>query len=297
SFPILVAAQQTGATATPQGIARTDPGVKKTLGFADIGRWNRISTAALSNDGKWMTYIYQPNEGDGTLYVRSLDGGKTYTIPVGSAPVFSDDSRYVGYFVSPPEAAGRAGRGARGSGGGGRGGRGAAAAEGDDTPPRRFELRDLADGATYSVPTAATFKFSKGSKFVAIRTTPENGARIKGADLLLRELASGVTQNIGNVNLYDFDDGGRMLAYTVDAADRIGNGVYVIDLETGQSKVLSSGAADYDQLTWSGTGTGASLAALRGDKKKQNTQRDNTLLVWNDARAAAPRAIEYDPPK
>ena len=28
-----------------------------------------------------MTYVYQPNEGDGTLYVRQLDGAKSYTIP------------------------------------------------------------------------------------------------------------------------------------------------------------------------------------------------------------------------
>lgn len=291
SFPSVILAQQTGA-ATPQGIARTDPGVKKTLGFADIGRWNRINSATLSNDGKWITYVYQPNEGDGTLYVRPFAGGKTYTIPVGSAPVFSDDSRYVGYFVSPPESASRAGRGARG--GGGRGGRGGTA-EGDDTPSRRFELLDLASGTTYEVPGAATFKFSKGSKFVAIHTRPATGAKTKGADLLLRELATGITQNIGNVNLYDFDDDGGILAYTVDAADRIGNGIYAIDLATNQSKVLSSGAADYDQLTWSGTGT--SLAVLRGDKKKENTQRDNTLLVWKDATAAASHAVEYDPSK
>src|SRR5205085_658883 len=101
----------------------------------------------------------------------------------------------------------------------------------------------------------------------AVRTNKANqSAKHNGADLVLLELASGVTQNIGNVNLYDFDDAGRMLAYTVDAADRVGNGVYVIDLATNQSKVLSSASLDYDQLTWGDKG--ASLAALRGDKKK-----------------------------
>ena len=59
------------------------------------------------------------------------------------------------------------------------------------------------------------------------------------------------SQNIGNVNHYDFDDAGHLLAYTVDAAERSGNGVYVLDLATGQSRVLSSATADYDQLSWS----------------------------------------------
>ena len=105
----------------------------------------------------------------------------------------------------------------------------------------------------------------------------------------------GTVQNVGNVNQYDFDDAGKMLAYTVDAADRVGNGVYVIDLATSQSKVLSSASADFDQLTWGDKGM--SLAALRGDKKKENLHRDNTLLVWQDVSGAKPRAVEYDPTK
>ena len=145
------------ATATLEGSAKAaDPGSKKILGLADIGRWNRIANAALSPDGKWMTYVVTPNEGDGTLYVRQLDGSTIHNIPIGSAPVFSDDSRYVGYFVSPPSG----GRGGRGGGGGGRGGQGAAPAGGAQ---RRFELLDLATGdKSFRVPDVATFKFSKG---------------------------------------------------------------------------------------------------------------------------------------
>ncbi|HEY9227547.1 MAG TPA: prolyl oligopeptidase family serine peptidase, partial [Gemmatimonadaceae bacterium] len=185
-------------------------------------------------------------------------------------------------------------RGGRG-GGGGRGGAPGAAPTGG--AQRRFELLDLSTGdKSFRVPDAATFKFSKGSKYLAIRANKANAtAKHSGADMVVRELASGVVQNVGNVNLYDFDDAGRMLAYTVDAADRVGNGVYLIDLATSQSKVLSSAALDFDQLTWGDKGT--SLAALRGDKKKESLLRDNALLVWQDVSGAKPQAIEYDPSK
>ncbi|HEX3865968.1 MAG TPA: hypothetical protein VHV78_04415, partial [Gemmatimonadaceae bacterium] len=287
------AQQNSGGGLPPRGSARTDPGAKKVLGLADIGRWNRIANAALSANGRWMSYVVTPNEGDGALHVKNLDGAKEYTIPVGSAPVFSDDSRFVGYFVSPPSGAGRGGRGAAGGGGRGRGGAAEAAPATSGT--RRFELLDLATGEKYAVPEGATFKFSKGSKFLAVRTNKANAAaKHNGADLVLRELSSGLTQNIGNVNLYEFDDAGDMLAYTVDAADRNGNGVTAIDLATSQSRVLSSAPLDYDQLAWSDKGT--SLAVLRGDKKKENLQRDNTLLVWKDATGSA-KGIEYDPAK
>jgi hypothetical protein len=137
SFSALAGAQQDTGVVTPAGTVRNDPGSKKILGLADIGRWNRIANTGLSADGQWMTYVYQPNEGDGTLYVSQLDGAKSYTIPIGSAPVFSDNSRFIGYFVSPPSAG--AGRGGRGGGGGrGQAAPGAAPA----SIQRRFEVLD-----------------------------------------------------------------------------------------------------------------------------------------------------------
>jgi dipeptidyl aminopeptidase/acylaminoacyl peptidase len=290
--PSTLTAQTNSEGPPPTAAAKTDPGGKKVLGLADIGRWKRIDNVALSGDGVWMAYAYTPNEGDDTLFVRQLGGTKVYTIPVGSAPQFSDDSHFVGYVVSPPtegRGGGRAGRG-----GGGRGA--ATGAAPGATQPRRFEIMDLGSGDKYSVPDGMTFKFSKGSKYVAVRINKANAAaKQNGADLVLRELATGLTQNIGNVNLYDFDPSGRFLAYTVDAAERVGNGVYVVDLGSHQSRVLSSAVADYDQLVWNDKSS--SLAVLRGDKKKENAQRDNALLVWRDVASAEPRAVEYDPAK
>jgi dipeptidyl aminopeptidase/acylaminoacyl peptidase len=290
-LPLALPAQQNaGATVTPQGVTRTDPTGKKILGLADIGRWKRITGTALSADGAWLTYTFAPNEGDDTLFVRQVDGDRVFSIPGGSGAVFADDSRHIGYFVTPP--AGREGRGGRGAPAGGRGG-----AVSFNGPAKRFELLDVATGERYDVPDAASFKFSKGARFLAVRTNKANAsAKHNGTDLVLRQLATGLVQNIGNVNLYDFDDPGDVLAYTIDAADRIGNGVYVVDLGANRSRVLDSGPLDYDQLTFSDKGS--SLAVLRGDKKKENRQRDNTLIVWRDAKSVVNgSAIEYDPAK
>lgn len=334
------------ATAAP-----TDPTGKKILTLADYGRWKRITSTALSADGKWITYAYQPNEGDATLYVKQFDGDKMYTIPIGSAPAggrggggggdggtgggggpaFSDDGKFVGYYVNPPAPpTGGRGRGAPGGGGG----RGQApfVAVGATTPrppARRFELLDLATGAKFPVPNAATFRFAKGGKWLAVRVNrPAGDTTRQGGDLVLRELATAVTRNIGNVNLYDFDDAGRFLAYTVDAGDRIGNGVYLVDLATGGTRPLNTATLDFDQLIWSDAGT--NLAVLRGEKVRDTRpqsrpdprqqpdstrpdstapprrttestparrQKDNVLLAWMDLGAPKPRSLEYDPAK
>ncbi|HUQ81475.1 MAG TPA: hypothetical protein VM076_10070, partial [Gemmatimonadaceae bacterium] len=282
--PALHAVAQTGtqvsaATQAPPGTSRGDP--KKVLTLADYGRWNRITQTAISPDGKWMTYAYQPNDGDVTLYVKEIDGAKVYTIAAGAPPAagggggggfgggaagnpaFSDDSRWVGYYVNPPgRAAGRGSPGARPGGAGAPapatpGGAGAQNAQGGQRPaggpPRRFELLDLQGGEKFTVPNPASFQFSDGGRWLAVRTnkaTPTDTTH-NGTDLILRDLSNGATRNIGNASAFAFDDAGAHFAYTVDAVDRLGNGVYLIDLASGQTRTLASSALDFDGLAWS----------------------------------------------
>jgi acetyl esterase/lipase len=297
-------AQTKAASATPStsSAASTKPaGGQKVLALADYGKWSRVTSTSLSDDGAWMTYAYAPNEGDATLYIRQLDGDKLYTIPVGSLPQFSDDAKWVGYYVSPPTAAGR------GATAGGRGGAPTPSATPPSTPPptgrggaaaaganRRFELLNLATGEKSVIPNVMSFRFAPGSYWVLARTSKSvTDAKNSGTDLIVRELATGNTRNIGNVNLYELDDSGRLLAYTVDAAERLGNGVYVADLATNTTGTLSSAVADYDQLVWSDTG--ANLAVLRGTKKPTSKQKDNTLLVWQNVATDNQKAIVFDP--
>ncbi|MGH7620276.1 MAG: prolyl oligopeptidase family serine peptidase, partial [Gemmatimonadaceae bacterium] len=79
----------------------------------------------------------------------------------------------------------------------------------------------------------------------------------------------------------------------VEAPERLGNGVYLLDPASGVTRPLSTATADYDQLAWSGDG--ANLVVLRGDKVRGMKQRDNTLLAWSAVSATGGRAFTYDP--
>jgi dipeptidyl aminopeptidase/acylaminoacyl peptidase len=104
-----------------------------------------------------------------------------------------------------------------------------------------------------------------------------------------------VVRNIGNVNQFEFDDAGRLLAYTLEVPERLGNGVYLLDPATGESRALNTAQADYDQLTWSPSGN--NLAVLRGDKPRGMKQKENLLLAWQGVSTAESKAITYDPAK
>lgn len=297
TFPTLVELPAQSAVATePRASARAET-TRRTLALDDYGRWNRITSVALSPDGQWAAYAYRPNDGDETLYVKQLDGDRGWSVSTGApaggggrgggggGPQFSDDSRWVAYMVNPPSPPpGRSGRA-----GGASGGRGGA-----NTPPRRLELLDLASGEKFVVPNAASFRFSADSRWFAARVNRAgNDTTVNSGDLVVRDLVNGTTRNIGNVDLYAFDAAGRFLAYTVDARERLGNGLYVIELTSGLTRALSGAAADYAQLAWSETGT--NLAVLRGDKQPAQKQRENVVLVWTGIGRPDSASIVYEP--
>ena len=96
---------------------------KKALTQADWDRWRSIQGAALSNDGKWVSYTLSPQVGDGEFVVRSTTGATEYRVPVG----------YIGRANNTPGGARGAGAGAPPAGGGGRGGRGGGGGGGGGT--------------------------------------------------------------------------------------------------------------------------------------------------------------------
>jgi dipeptidyl aminopeptidase/acylaminoacyl peptidase len=268
--------------------AKADPAQKKVLTLAEYGRWNRVTGAALSSDGKWMTYSLTPNDGDATLFIKELDGAKSYTVPRGSGVQFSDDARWVGYFVAPAAGRGR---------GGAPGGRGSAPAPSPATPPggrqggaaeapanRSFELIDLATGAKTTSPGIASFRFATGSRWLALRGNRPAGVTTGGVTVVVRDLTDGsVSFSVANVGEFEFDESAKLFAYTVDAADKMGNGVYVHHLVRHTSEPLITGEFDFDNLVWRPRST--DLLVLRGEKKKGLVLRENALVVLTDLAA------------
>ena len=256
-----------------QGDGQGPAGEPKVLNLEDYPRWSRVGNVALSPNGVWMAYSYDPLEGDNTLYFRNLDTGTVHEMARGSGPRFSDDSRWAAFMVSP-ESGNGGGGGGRG-GGGQRGGRG----EGGQNGAREAAIMNLATGETTSVADAASFTFSEDGRFFAVkRRKADREAEHEGTDLTLREMDSGLVQNFGNVDEFAFSEQSDALAYTVDAADGTGNGVYVMDLENRMLRPLDTSTQRYARLAWKEDGQ--ALAVLRGQTDDGNVQRTNILIAF-----------------
>jgi dipeptidyl aminopeptidase/acylaminoacyl peptidase len=257
-------------------VSLTAQGEKKVLTLEDYPLWKHILSPAISTDGSWISYVLQPNGGDATLYIKSLSSDKIYEIPYGSGTKFSEDSRWAAYLIGVPKQE-------------------AKKLQKDKKPvPAKAELLNLEKGDKHTIENTSDIAFSKNSKFFAAKKNQQDKtAEHKGSDLVLTNLDTSLSQNIGNVGEYLFNKPGTMLAYTVDAANKEGNGVYLMRLMTGRVMPLDTREADYAQISWDEEGT--ALGFLRGKQKQDFWERDNVLLAFTGLEGESSIRYEYDP--
>lgn len=74
---------------------------KKSLDHTVYDSWQRIGERMISNDGKWVVYTIDLQEGDNELVVQSSDAKYKKTIARGYNAVITEDSRYAIFRIKP----------------------------------------------------------------------------------------------------------------------------------------------------------------------------------------------------
>jgi dipeptidyl aminopeptidase/acylaminoacyl peptidase len=194
-------------------------------------------------------------------------------------------------------------------------------------PPRRVELRNLQTGAIQSWQDIGTFTFSPTSTHLFLkRRAPEGAggggggrgggapaggqgggaaantpAGPRGLDVILLDLRTGRHQLLGSVTDIAFNRTGELLAYTVDANPKDGNGVFVFETRSGRITALDNDAKTYARLDWNEDGN--AIAVLKGADVEKMREKDNVLLAFANVPASVgiddvpAEAIVLDPAK
>ncbi len=63
--------------------------------------WRSLNSPVISEDGKWITYTINPQQGDDWLYIYNVTTGVIDSVARGSHAVFSPDRAYLAYQVIP----------------------------------------------------------------------------------------------------------------------------------------------------------------------------------------------------
>jgi len=300
---------------------------KRPIDIEDVIAWKTLGTPVLSSDGQWFGYRLAPQEGDAEVVLRQTRGDKTLRFPAGELPqadgggagrggpggpglttslAFSEDGKWAAFTSYPTRAAAQRLRRQR------------------RPIQSAVTIVNLASGEKQDVPKIRRFAFSgESSAWIALHrygadapggagaaapaaggggrgAAPAAGGagasdRPRGSDLLLRELATGSELNVGNVGEFSFRKDGRLLALTIDAADKAGNGLQLRNMATGVVTPLDSGSATYERIGWSEKGN--ALAVLKGTDNAAFRDKFYAVVGVTDVDSASPKKVVFDPAK
>lgn len=236
---------------------------KKPLTWQEIPSWHyvRMNGAQPSADGNWFAYVSGPSEGDLTLTLKSTHDTLNYNYKIGgqSSPIaFSNNSQYIGFFESPNFKEIKANEKAK------------------KPSSKKLKIVALKDTTSLSFDKVQSFNFSNDdNKWIAIRFesaaagpgAPRGEDSGRGADLLLYNLTTKKSFNLGNVSDYKFNKSGQYLAYTIDANGKNGNGIFLMDMTTGLTSSLQNDEANFSKINWNKEGTAFALLKSKKDKK------------------------------
>ena len=271
--------------------------------FADYGKWETLASAGarggFSPDGRWLAYAINRSNRDNELRVTKLADGTTKIISFGTQPAYSDDSKWIACSIVPSEAEQEKLRS-------------------EQKPVQnKLSLINLPTGETSTIDGIESFTFSPDGAFIAMRrysasrpsapATP--GARgggpggaggsdaaeeTPGTTLIDRHLVSGRDTTFGNVSQFAWQDAehSHLLAMTISAEGKTGNGVHLFDAETTVLRALDSSPSIYTDLAW--RKDAADLAVLRAKTDDLKEGSTYIVLAWTGL-GKTERLRSYDP--
>lgn len=79
-------------------------GQKKPLDHTVYDEWQSIGEKKISNNGKWIAYVINAQEGDGNLVIQASDASYRNVIPRGYDITVTPDSRFIIFKIKAPYA-------------------------------------------------------------------------------------------------------------------------------------------------------------------------------------------------
>jgi dipeptidyl aminopeptidase/acylaminoacyl peptidase len=286
---------------------------KRAMGLEDILAFRAVGGTALSTNGQWFSYRLSPLQGDSDVVIKSVTGAQEWKFPVGEAgggpATFSQDSTWAGVTIAPKRTEAQANTRAR------RPNQNSVTlvnlANGEKTTVakiRRFAFAGEAGGWVALHRYGATAATGGGPAAAAPAgppvppppgaapggATPPRDTAPRGTDLILRDLKTGTELSIGNVSEFAFNKSGRYLAMVIDAAEQIGNGIQIRDMQTGVITPLETNPNFYERLSW--TEDGDAIIAFKGKDDRQYRERLFAIVGYTGFNSGgAPKRTAYEP--
>ena len=261
---------------------------------ADFGQWEalafqpRAAQGPLSPDGKWIAYGINRSNRNNELRIANIASGETVAAAFGDQPAFSADSKWIAYGIAISEAEEAKLRKAK------------------KPLHRKMGLRNLVTAEVATFDSTESFAFDASGTHIAMKRyaaeakdedrekgNEEPDTPKPGATLLVRDLASGRDTTFGNVAEYAWQSAGELLAMTISAEGKSGNGVQIFEPATGALRVLDSAPASYSGIAW--RKDAGDLVVLRSKTDPSRDGPTQVVLAWTGVGSGGGQAFTFDP--
>ncbi|WP_158827907.1 S9 family peptidase [Mucilaginibacter lacusdianchii] len=250
---------------------------KKPIDHTVYDGWQSVANERISNDGKWVTYVIKPQQGDASLVITNAKNSNKLQIPRADTVRFTADSKYAVLLIRPFYAATRMARIKK--------------KKPDEFPKdtlglitlrsqaitkvagvRSFKMADKASVIAYLAPSDTVKKpAANDTSRRAIATTIAAPTR-EGADLVVKQLTNGKQRTFKYVTEYQLSRNGKELAFAVTAPRRskdAKSGLYIYDIEKDAVKEISNGRGTYKNIAFDGSGNQLAFTAEKNPEKAQ----------------------------
>jgi dipeptidyl aminopeptidase/acylaminoacyl peptidase len=270
--------------------------VKKPLTHAEYDGWKKISGEKISNNGNWVAYNVEPQDGDPILVFYNALTHRYDTIARGSNVAFAQNSQYAAFPIKALTADVKRAKIAK--------------KKGDDLPKDSLGILKLSSMMLTKIPHVKSFAFpEKGAGWMAYQfekeITPADTSKQgkkkdsedvedadkekkeeKGTTLIIRHLASGKEYKFLFVSDFTFSKDGRRILFSSTGNDStIASGVFSVAIGAMAPDsvhlpvdTLAFGRGKYKQLALDEEGMQAAFVSDRDTSKTR--QRYYTLSYW-----------------
>ena len=238
----------------------------KPLDHSVYDGWQSVTAVKLSADGSLLSYEITPQEGDGTLYVKSLGSGAQVAVERGTGLKWAKDASWAVFTVKAPFDSTRQAKIDK---------------KGKDDQPKdslaRLNLRTLQwemigeSGTTAIGLDAAPYIFA----------AQEVKGR-KSKKLLVIDTASGAVDSVMNVSSFEASKDGRRLvaALAKEDADSLSRSAVVLyEFSYGKIDTLDAEKKSYANLRFSEGGDKIVFTATDQEEKTDGTPRHAVYLA------------------
>jgi dipeptidyl aminopeptidase/acylaminoacyl peptidase len=248
---------------------------KKPLDPSVFDGWQSISDKTISNDGKWITFVIEPQQGDANLVISNNKGTNKFTVARADTVKITNDCKYAVMLIRPFYEQTRQAKIKK--------------KKKAEFPKDTLGIVTLGNNTVEKVPAIQSFKIADKASVVAYLSPadtlkkPEAGDTSKkavaatiapptrdGAELTIRQLLNGKKRSFNYVTEYQLSKNGRWLAFAVTApkkAKDVVSGLFVYDVDKGSLKTVSTGRGNYRNITFDDDGKQLAFTAEKNAEK------------------------------